>query len=120
MEQTAQGLGINSYSRFEQTDEGMSEMFEEERRSRRAYQSKMNYLNGLLNFASMPLEEREEQLGAMNHNYFVEKERVAPDVIQSLKENEVFVFGSNIHGLHNGGAARFAFEHFGAVNGQSE
>ena len=117
---TAQELGINSFSRFEQTDEGMSEMFAQERRSRRAYHSKMNYLNGLLNFASMPLEEREEQLGAMNHNYFVEKERVAPDVIQSLEEKEVFVFGSNIHGLHEGGAAHFAFEHFGAINGQSE
>lgn len=120
VEQTAQGLGINSYSIFEQTDEGMSRMFEEERRSRRAYYSKVNYLKGLLNFASMPMEEREEQLGAMNHNYFVERERVTPDVIQSLEEKEVFVFGSNIHGQHNGGAAKFALIHFGAVNGQSE
>lgn len=120
VEQTAQGLGINSYSRFEQTDEGMSRMFEEERRSRRAYYSKVNYLNDLLDFASMPLEEREEQLGAMNHNYFVERERVALDVIHSLEENEVFVFGSNIHGHHNGGAARFALDQFGALNGQSE
>jgi hypothetical protein len=120
VEQTAQGLGINSYSRFEQTDEGMSEMFAQERRSRVAYSSKLNYMRDLLAFGSMALEEQEEQLGAMNHNYFVEKERVAPDVIQSLEQKEVFVFGSNIHGLHNGGAARFALIHFGAVNGQSE
>lgn len=120
VEQTAQGLGINSYSRFEQTDEGMSEMFARERRSRQAYYSKVQYMRDMLSFASAPLAEREEQLGAMNHNYFVEEERVAPDFITSLEEKEVFVFGSNIHGHHNGGAAMYALMHFGAINRQSE
>jgi len=39
-------------------------------------------------------------------------------VIRTLQANEVFVFGSNAAGLHGGGAARFAFENFGAVWGQ--
>lgn len=120
VEQTAQALGINSYSRFEQTDEGMSAMFEEERRSRRAYNSKLHYMQEILSFASMPMEEREEQLGAMNENYFVEKERIAPEFIKYLGEKEIIVFGSNIHGIHNGGAAKYALEHFGAIMKKAE
>lgn len=38
--------------------------------------------------------------------------------IERLAPNEVFVFGSNAHGLHDGGAARDAFQKFGAVWGE--
>lgn len=31
---------------------------------------------------------------------------------------EIFVFGSNLEGLHMGGAARIAYEKFGAIWGQ--
>ena len=41
-----------------------------------------------------------------------------PDFITSLKPNEIFVFGSNLHGMHGGGAARIALEKFGAIWGQ--
>ena len=41
-----------------------------------------------------------------------------PDRISELKENEIFVFGSNLAGAHDGGAARFAYERFGAVWGE--
>lgn len=34
--------------------------------------------------------------------------------IESLGENEIFVFGSNLQGSHGGGAARIAFDRFGA------
>ncbi len=40
--------------------------------------------------------------------------------IESLQPDEVFVFGSNASGAHGGGAARFAYERFGAVWGQAE
>ncbi len=43
---------------------------------------------------------------------------ITPDYITSLGPNEVFVFGSNIRGQHMGGAARVAFDKFGAVWGQ--
>ena len=33
--------------------------------------------------------------------------------IVSLAENEIFVFGSNLRGMHGGGAARVAMEEFG-------
>jgi hypothetical protein len=41
-----------------------------------------------------------------------------PDRITELKQNEIFVFGSNLAGAHGGGAARLAYERFGAVWGQ--
>lgn len=44
--------------------------------------------------------------------------RTTPERITSLAENEVFVFGSNLGGMHGGGAARLAFERFGAEWGK--
>ena len=41
-----------------------------------------------------------------------------PEKISELKDGEIFVFGSNLAGSHGGGAARQAYEHFGAVWGQ--
>ena len=38
--------------------------------------------------------------------------------ISQLADNEVFVFGSNLAGMHGGGAARVAHQRFGAVMGQ--
>ena len=42
----------------------------------------------------------------------------APDNITSLQPNQIFVFGSNLEGAHGGGAARAAYNHFGAIWGQ--
>ena len=36
------------------------------------------------------------------------------DYITRLEPNEIFVFGSNLAGFHGGGAARIAYEQFGA------
>ena len=41
-----------------------------------------------------------------------------PERITELKENEVFVFGSNLAGSHGGGAAWIAYQKFGAIWGQ--
>ena len=46
------------------------------------------------------------------------KTQFTPDFITELKENEIFVFGSNLQGMHGGGAARIAYEKFGAIWGQ--
>ena len=46
------------------------------------------------------------------------KDKFTPNYIESLEDNEVFVFGSNLDGFHLGGAARIAKEYFGAVWGQ--
>jgi len=41
-----------------------------------------------------------------------------PERITELKPNEIFVFGSNLDGMHGGGAARLAYNRFGAIWGQ--
>ena len=41
-------------------------------------------------------------------------------MINELKPNQVFIFGSNVLGKHGGGAARQAFDDFGAEWGVGE
>ena len=43
------------------------------------------------------------------------QKRISPEYIKELNENEIFVFGSNLDGLHGGGAARIAYDKFGAI-----
>lgn len=50
-----------------------------------------------------------------NQNY---NRAFTPDKISELKNNEIFVFGSNLQGAHGGGAARVALNNFGAILGQ--
>ena len=40
-----------------------------------------------------------------------------PDWIDTLQPNEIFVFGSNLEGMHGGGAAWTAYKKFGAIWG---
>lgn len=44
--------------------------------------------------------------------------RTSAGCIEQLAENEIFVFGSNLAGMHGGGAARLARLKWGAVMGQ--
>ena len=44
--------------------------------------------------------------------------RITPSNITKLKEYEIFVFGSNSNGVHNGNAAATAMK-FGAIMGQA-
>ena len=44
--------------------------------------------------------------------------RYTPEMITQLAGNEIFVFGSNLAGSHGGGAARLAYNRFGAIWGQ--
>ena len=48
----------------------------------------------------------------------IERPAYTPDYITELRADEVFVFGSNLAGMHGGGAARVAVQRFGAVMGQ--
>jgi hypothetical protein len=48
----------------------------------------------------------------------MEKKRTTPEFITSLQPNEIFVFGSNLRGMHAGGAAYVAYRNFGAIMGQ--
>lgn len=52
--------------------------------------------------------------------FVVADNRVTPECIDSLGENEIFVFGCRNSGRHFDGASNFALKHFGAVMGQRE
>lgn len=47
-----------------------------------------------------------------------ERQLSTPEYIWKLAPNEIFVFGSNLRGIHGGGAAYDAYRRFGAVMGQ--
>ena len=47
----------------------------------------------------------------------IERPDFTPDCITELKADEIFVFGSNLAGMHGGGAAYVAFRQFGAQMG---
>ena len=47
----------------------------------------------------------------------IDRPNYTPDKISELKADEVFVFGSNLDGMHGGGAAYVAWKKFGAVMG---
>ena len=47
-----------------------------------------------------------------------ERPTFTPEHITVLAADEIFVFGSNLGGNHDGGAARVALQKFGAIYGQ--
>ena len=46
------------------------------------------------------------------------RRRITPPIVQELRENEIFVFGSDLRGLHCGGTAYQALRCFGAQLGK--
>lgn len=61
---------------------------------------------------------RRVRLDALNQIQRRVMDSLTSSRIERLAPNEVFVFGSNARGLHDGGAARDAFQKFGAVWGE--
>jgi len=47
-------------------------------------------------------------------NKIMKEPRITPNYISELKNNEIFVFGSNEAGIHGAGAAKLARDKFGA------
>lgn len=64
--------------------------------------------------------------GAENYLYIPQtmhtdySNRITPERITQLQPGEIFVFGSNLAGMHGGGAASLAFFRFGAVMGNGD
>ena len=54
----------------------------------------------------------------MNPTELMSGKRTTPERITELQPNEIFVFGSNLRGMHGGGAAYTAYRKFGAILGQ--
>lgn len=45
-----------------------------------------------------------------SNKYNFENDRISPENIENLKDNEIFVFGSNTKGIHGAGAAKLALK----------
>lgn len=108
-EQTASGLGIRSTMDFQASVQGSAMMWNKMRSSSREYYKKVRRQK--LYGEAIDFEE----------DFFAEKQaltRVTPNWIEDLQEGQIFVFGSNDMGHHDGGAARIALEKFGAIYGQ--
>lgn len=115
----AKNLNISNSMQFVQDDEGTRAMWERERRGKMRSGAKMSFMK---KFASEEFNccfSISENSGSY-YQEEVDKNRVTPAFVNSLKENEIFVFGSNVAGVHNGGAAGYAKNHFGAIDGQAE
>ena len=108
VERAASTIGVQNTYQFEATVEGTIEMFEREGRARRNWNERV--YRGEENLDAGYFEE---PVGVA-----VDPDRVTPARIDSLRPNEVFVFGSNIAGRHTGGAAQAALRRFGACMGQ--
>lgn len=114
----AESLNINNSMQFTQDDEGMKQMWARERRGKMRSSAKLRNLivSHAYNDCSFAME------GNIGHYYAdnFDESKVSPEMITSLEENEIFVFGSNMQGAHNGGASLLALHEFGAVMGQAE
>ena len=63
-------------------------------------------------------KEKKDILKSKGLNATIKCCGITPAYIGELRDNEIFVFGSNLRGIHGGGAARIAKERFGAIRGQ--
>lgn len=102
-------LGIRSAMDFETTASGTEVMWNRMESSRNEYYKKVRHSKA----AGFDM--------SFDEDFFADKGaagRVTPERIDRLKAGQVFVFGSNEAGYHDGGAARAAVERFGAVYGQ--
>lgn len=68
---------------------------------------------GILNFFTKEKKSSERATSSDD-----EQMMYTPDIVNSLASNEIFVFGSNLRGWHQGGAAKHAQRYFGAIWGQ--
>ena len=109
-------LAIENVVEFSHDNLGAGSTWGRESSSRRAYFGKMHLMYRESPY--MTMEDKMERKRQFAKEYY--GPRVAPDKIESLESNEIFVFGSNASGYHGGGAAAFAMHKFGAIWGQGE
>ena len=105
--EVARKMSIDNAMNFQATHEGTRRMWEDYRDSTSAYYEKVRH-------SKMRGERVFEDKEFFSNG---SQGRVTPDMVTSLNSGEIFVFGSNVHGLHDGGAAAHACRNFGAVYG---
>lgn len=120
----AERMGIKNSLRYNSNPDETEEMFVQEGNSRRRFYadfSKNGGLNEEMRRDYFEHEHREPSSeGHTQIREVIDGCKVTPEHINQLKDNDVFVFGSNVAGNHGGGAAHVAVMKFGAVMGQGE
>lgn len=121
----AASISITNTMYFEDDSEGMAKAWANERKAKQSMFSRMNEDAQMMACApGMSMSERKSfrakrNREERNYRHLDEfRDRITPECIDELKPGEVFVFGSNLAGMHAGGAARTAARKFGAVMGQ--
>ena len=107
-------LSIDFCTEFQHDSKSTQHSWDSENRSKMHFFRSMNALS----YMNMSVSERRTNMRQMSRESY--NGNITPQKITSLQENEVFVFGSNPMGQHDGGAAKYALEHFGAIYGQGE
>ncbi len=107
-------LSIDHVMAFDHDTVGASNTWHRDSSSKRAYYERMNR-----DFDASASREKKMAMRRDNARAYYAN-RVTPNWIDQLAADEVFVFGSNPEGMHNGGAAALAVERFGAIVGQGE
>jgi len=118
-EDYASRLNIGNWMQFKQDDEGMRNMWDVERRSKMRSNAQMCFTREFGASEDKVNFSRNENSGKYYH-HDVPVERVTPSRIDTLKENEVFVFESNKEGSYPSGDAKKALMDFGAKKNQVE
>ena len=121
----AKDLSISNTMYFDDNEAGMSAAWAKERKAKMMLYNRMEK-DVMYCMCQSDMDIKESKLfrarrNSEEKNYRSMDEfsyRVTPHNICSLKDNEIFVFGSNLEGRHGGGAARTAAEKFGAIWGQ--
>lgn len=116
----ASSYNIDNILEFQQDDRGTREMFKRERSSRMRFYERVKMVDDCMVNEPNSCMSRKEMLKHASKGYFEENAnlRISPERIDALAPDEVFVFGSNLQGIHGGGAAKYALNHFGAIMGQ--
>ena len=118
----AADLSISNTMYFNDDKEGMVKAWENERKAKRAMFSRMNedaVVSAHMTISEIKSYRAKRNREERNYRHLDEfRDRITPKGIHDLQPGEIFVFGSNLEGMHGGGAARTAVERFGAMIGQ--
>ena len=115
-------LSITNVIKFEKNEADTMKSFRKERRARDKWFAEENCF-----FMANPTATEEQRIRFKKEKamqYYDEapaseaySDRITPERVAALGSNEIFVFGSNDQGRHDGGAARLAVQRFGAQRG---
>jgi len=122
----ASSISINNTMWFEASPNGMSSAWGNERKAKMRMYDRMEADHQCLCAVPVPMSISETKQFRAKRNQDVKnyrsieefRNRMTSDNISALRANEIFVFGSNLEGIHGGGAANIAARKFGAIMGQ--